>query len=59
MAAGLLRLGGVLAMEHDDSQGASVPALIGDRRLFADVLDHRDLAGRPRFVTARRVSLNR
>jgi release factor glutamine methyltransferase len=57
VAAGLLRVGGVLAMEHDDGQGRSVPALLSGRRLFADVADHRDLAGRPRFVTARRVPL--
>jgi release factor glutamine methyltransferase len=57
VAAGLLRPGGVLAMEHDDSQGESVPALLSARRVFADVVDHDDLTGRPRFVTARRVTL--
>lgn len=55
IAAGLLRPGGVLAIEHDDSQGESLPALMSARRVLADVADHRDLAGRPRFVTARRV----
>ena len=38
---GCCRSGGVLAIEHDDTQGESVPALLGGRRLFADVLDHR------------------
>ncbi len=59
VAAGLLRLGGALAMEHDDGQGESVPALVAGRRLFADVADHEDLTGRPRFVTARRVPIAR
>lgn len=52
-AARLLRPGGAFAMEHDDSQEESVPALLTARRVLTDVEDHRDLAGRPRFVTAR------
>jgi release factor glutamine methyltransferase len=56
-AAGLLKPGGFLAIEHDASQGESVPALLAVRRVLADVVDHPDLAGRPRFVTARRVRL--
>ncbi len=51
-AARLLRPGGALAMEHDDSQAESVPALLATRRVLTGVTDHRDLAGRPRFVTA-------
>ena len=57
VVAGLLKPGGVLAIEHDDTQGESVPALLAARRVLADVVDHQDLAGRPRFVTARRVTL--
>jgi release factor glutamine methyltransferase len=57
VAATLLKPGGLLAIEHDDSQGESAPALLSARRLFADVADHEDLAGRPRFVTATRVTL--
>lgn len=57
IAAGLLKPGGVLAFEHDDTQGESVPALLQARRVLADVQDHHDLGGRPRFVTARRVTL--
>lgn len=57
VAAGLLKPGGVVAMEHDDTQGESVPALFEARRVLADVVDHDDLTGRPRFVTARRVTL--
>jgi release factor glutamine methyltransferase len=57
VAAGLLKPGGFLAIEHDATQGESVPALLSVRRVLADVQDHPDLAGRPRFVTARRVRL--
>ncbi len=57
VAAGLLKPGGVLAVEHDDSHGESVPALLAARRVLADVVDHQDLAGRARFVTARRVTI--
>jgi release factor glutamine methyltransferase len=57
VAAALLKPGGRLAIEHDASQKESAPALLAARRLFADVVDHQDLAGRPRFMTATRVSL--
>lgn len=50
----LLRPGGGFAVEHDDSHGESVPALLAGRRLLTAVEAHRDLAGRPRFVTAHR-----
>ena len=52
--ARLLAPGGAVAIEHDDTQAESVPALLRARRVFTDVADHRDLAGRPRFATARR-----
>ena len=55
-AAGLLRHGGRLAIEHDDTHGEPVPALLRRRRVLTDVEEHRDLAGRPRFATARRGS---
>lgn len=57
VAAAMLKPGGALAIEHDDSHGESVPALLSSRKVLDQVLDHADLAGRPRFVTARRVSL--
>jgi release factor glutamine methyltransferase len=57
VAAGLLKVGGVLAIEHDDSQGESVPALLRARRVLDDVGEHADLAGRPRFVSATRVRM--
>ena len=46
----LLRPGGLVVVEHDDSHGVTAPAVFGD---WADVTDHEDLTGRPRFVTAR------
>ncbi|MGM1061792.1 peptide chain release factor N(5)-glutamine methyltransferase [Saccharothrix sp. Mg75] len=55
LAARLLRPGGHVAIEHDDTHGESVPALLSARRVLTDVADHTDLAGRPRFATARRV----
>lgn len=50
----LLAEGGVLAIEHDDSHAQAVPALLAARRVLTEVSDHLDLAGRPRFATARR-----
>jgi release factor glutamine methyltransferase len=53
-AARLLKPGGYVGVEHDDTQGESVPALLAARRVLSDVDEHRDLAGRARFATARR-----
>jgi release factor glutamine methyltransferase len=53
-AAALLRYDGALAIEHDDSHGEVVPDLLRRRRVLADVEEHHDLTGRPRFATARR-----
>lgn len=50
-AAALLRPGGRLGVEHDESH--DLADLL--RPWFTDIADHRDLAGRPRYVTARRV----
>ncbi|SDX68365.1 release factor glutamine methyltransferase [Amycolatopsis xylanica] len=55
VSARLLRPGGGLAIEHDDTHGTAVPALVRARRVLTDVEGHLDLTGRPRFVTARRV----
>lgn len=49
----LLRPGGLLVMEHADSQGDSLPDSL-TRAGWSDVADHRDLTDRPRAVTARR-----
>jgi release factor glutamine methyltransferase len=48
----LLKPGGVVGVEHADVQGESAPEVFGQR--WADVRDNRDLAERPRFVTARK-----
>jgi release factor glutamine methyltransferase len=53
-AARLLRPGGWLGIEHADQQGTALPALVRAHGGFADVADHPDLAGRPRYTTARR-----
>jgi release factor glutamine methyltransferase len=53
-AARLLRPGGLLGIEHADQQGSALPALVRAHGAFTDVEDHPDLAGRPRFTTARR-----
>ena len=53
-AARLLRPGGLLVMEHADSQGESLPRALAATGDWADATDHTDLAGRPRTATARR-----
>lgn len=55
-AARLLAPGGWLGIEHADQQGEALPALVRAHGGFTEVADHRDLAGRPRFTTARAVS---
>jgi len=49
----LLRTGGTVVIEHADLQGDAVPRLLLGAE-WSDVADHSDLAGRPRFTTARR-----
>lgn len=53
-AAGLLRPGGLLLMEHADSQGQSLPAALAATGQWQDVADRPDLTGRPRVTAARR-----
>ena len=53
-AALLLRPGGVLAVEHDDTHGSVVPDILTRDGRFAEIADHPDLTGRARFATARR-----
>lgn len=53
VAARLLRPGGSAGAEHADVQGEAAPAVFRRTGRWADVRDHPDLAGRPRFVTAR------
>ena len=54
-AAALLRPGGVVGAEHADVQGESAPAVFAASGRWTDVRDHRDLAGRPRYLTARAI----
>lgn len=51
----LLKPGGVVGVEHADVQRESAPAVFATTGRWADVRDHDDLAGRPRYVTGRRL----
>jgi release factor glutamine methyltransferase len=51
-AAQLLRPGGLLVMEHADTQGESLPAALARTGLWRDIADHEDLTGRPRATVA-------
>ena len=50
----LLKPQGLLVVEHSDRQGRTAPELLERAGGWAQVQDHRDAAGRDRFVTARR-----
>lgn len=52
VARRLLGPGGRLAIEHADTQGAAVPALLAAAGGWLQIVDHPDLAGRDRFTTA-------
>ncbi|HYH34693.1 MAG TPA: peptide chain release factor N(5)-glutamine methyltransferase [Nocardioides sp.] len=52
-ATRLLRPGGWVGAEHADAQGESAPAVFLAVGRWEQVRDHEDLAGRPRYVTAR------
>jgi release factor glutamine methyltransferase len=54
LAARLLRGGGLVAIEHDDSTSAQTIELFRAAVVFDDITSRNDLAARPRFVTARR-----
>lgn len=54
-AAILLRPGGLLAVEHDDTTSPQTVEIFCDAGCFTDVTARRDMAGRPRFVTARKI----
>ena len=53
-SAALLRTGGWVGIEHDEAQGAVIAELYAAAGGFAAIEVHPDLAGRPRFSTARR-----
>lgn len=50
----LLREGGRVGLEHDDTTASQTMALFARTGGFTDIVSRRDLAGRPRFVTAMR-----
>ncbi|MCK9896107.1 peptide chain release factor N(5)-glutamine methyltransferase [Frankia sp. AgB32] len=56
LAARLLRPGGGLVVEHADGHGAAAVALARADGRWTDIGDHPDLAGRDRFITARRAA---
>lgn len=53
VAARLLRADGQVGAEHADLQGESAPGVFTATGRWSDVRDHLDLAGRPRYLTAR------
>jgi release factor glutamine methyltransferase len=50
--ARLLRPAGGTAIEHDDTNGSELAALLSKQGDFTDIVEHPDLAGKPRFVAA-------
>ncbi|WP_336792564.1 peptide chain release factor N(5)-glutamine methyltransferase [Gordonia malaquae] len=48
--------GGAFAVEHDDETADAVVAALRADGRFSSIAAHADLAGRPRFVTATRIS---
>ncbi|HXV91751.1 MAG TPA: peptide chain release factor N(5)-glutamine methyltransferase [Pseudonocardia sp.] len=54
VAARLLRAGGVVVVEHADRQGVDAPDVFRATGRWVDVVDHRDLTDRPRYLTASR-----
>ncbi len=57
IAATLLRPGGLVLVEHADSQGVSLPSRLSTTGRWTDVSDHADLTGRPRVTSARRAAI--
>ncbi|MEU0153195.1 peptide chain release factor N(5)-glutamine methyltransferase [Micromonospora fulviviridis] len=53
-AAALLRPGGLVGVEHDDTHATAVPALLAADGRYERVEEHRDMVGRPRYATASR-----
>jgi release factor glutamine methyltransferase len=54
LAGRWLRPGGLFAVEHDDTTSKMTYEMISGTALFDEIVARVDLAGQPRFVTARR-----
>jgi release factor glutamine methyltransferase len=52
LAGRLLRAGGVVAIEHDESHALAVTALLERSGQWSEIADHLDLTGRSRYATA-------
>ena len=48
----LLRPGGTVVVEHGDLQGTAAPGVFDESDAWVDVIDHVDLTGRDRYLTA-------
>ncbi len=53
-ASRLLRPGGLVVVEHADAQADCAPEVFSASSAWVEVRDHLDLAGRPRYLTARK-----
>ena len=53
----LLRPGGSVVVEHGDLQGIAAPEVFGASDAWTDVVDHVDLTGRDRYLTAVRAGV--
>jgi release factor glutamine methyltransferase len=51
-AARLLKTGGLLAIEHTETQGEAIAKLLSED--FNQIMLHQDLTGRPRWTSALR-----
>ena len=49
-AARLLKTGGLLAIEHTETQGAAIAQILSAN--FNQIALHQDLTGRPRWTSA-------
>ena len=55
LAGRWLRAGGLFAVEHDDTTSSQSVEVLTDLAVFDSIVARRDLVGRPRFATARRM----
>ncbi|WP_370066360.1 peptide chain release factor N(5)-glutamine methyltransferase [Mycobacterium sp. MAA66] len=57
LAARLLRPGGYVGIEHDDTTSEETVAALARTGTFENITARRDLSGRPRFVTGARIGM--